>query len=65
MQENGTAEVGPEETTKVFRGLEYLLKLKAEGAGLVQPGEDEILGSSHWGFSVLKGAYKKDGDFSQ
>ena len=32
---------------------------KAEGAGLVQPGEERDLGRSHWAFQYLRGAYNK------
>ena len=48
----------------MMRGLEHLslLQRQAEGAGLVQSGEEKAPGHFIVAFQYLKGAYKQEGD---
>ena len=40
--------------TRLFSGLEHLLRRQAIGAGVVETGEEKILGKSHSSFPVLE-----------
>jgi len=48
--------------TRMIRGLEHLSYDKRLRVGVVQLGEEKAPGRSYCGLSVLKGAYKKDGE---
>jgi len=55
--------VGPEEGHKDdMRARAPLLRGKAETVGAVQPGEEKTAGRPYSSLSVLKGAYRKDGE---
>ena len=45
----------------MIKGLEHLPRRQAEGAGLVQPGEEKAVGDLIAAFQYLKGAYKQEG----
>jgi len=56
QERDGPVGVGPEEATKIIRGLEHpLLGGKTERVGAVQPGEEKALGRPSSSLSVPEG----------
>jgi len=59
----GAAGAGPEEATKMVRGLEHLCcEERLRRVGAAQHGEEKAPGRAYCGLSVLIWSYKKDGD---
>jgi len=54
---HGPVGVGPEETTKMVRGLEHLSCEERLRVGVVQPGAEKAPGRPHCSLSVVKGGF--------
>jgi len=59
QERGGTVGAGPEEATKMIRGLEHLSCEERLRVGAVQPGEEKAPGRPYCGLSVLKGGLQE------